>query len=774
MASRSLRRLLPPPDTNTASFVASYGLVSPPPPPPPPASSAAAATDEEARAVRERLERWPAARLAEEGVALFGLAARHEGRFYAKDAIVRLSAPGPGGLPPHHRFGQGDMVTISARGPLEDGADAVEGVVLEAARGHLLVVVARRDVPLVTAAAGSRWRLDLSANEVAYRRATEAVTVFAAALGERSSASARPAHGARQRPDGGRRERKQADSGSGSAVPSLLGEGVAALAAVVLEAEKLRITGDHVGSQPRKELAALPAAAMPSQVAPGGPLGQALAAVARPPADVRIGSAAVQGRAVEALLAGAQNGDSAQPAISLNASQVAAIAAATARSVTLWQGPPGTGKTRTLLHLMAVLRAMKRGPILACADSNVAVDNLVEGLLALGLQPVRLGRPVKVKAALRDATLEALVAAHPTMRDVAKLRGRLQLLRADAYDRSGAKRTAAARLAASVWGEAESLEAQVVSSILDRADMVVATCVGAGDPVLTGRRFATCVIDEAAQATEPSALIALVASGASSVVLVGDPRQLPPTVLSQEALQSGLAVSLFERLQACGIQPLLLNTQYRMHPAIAAFPSKAFYDSKLQSQPRPSDRPAALGFAWPAATKPLAFVDCTDGQERGAGVVKIVTGFMEADNLEGGHEAIGIITPYQGQARLVRLIQELFQAAGPSWEGLEVKSVDGFQGREKEVIIVSTVRAGASGALGFVQDPRLLNVALTRAKRGLVVVGSARTLVSSPIWRAWLEHMRQESLYMLSRPGGQAKQSAHTVVLSSEVESTTR
>eukprot|EP00850_Spirogloea_muscicola_P010795 SM000064S19817 [mRNA] locus=s64:561445:567297:- [translate_table: standard] len=761
MASRSLRRLLPPPDTNTASF------------------------DEEARAVRERLERWPAARLAEEGVALFGLAARHEGRFYMKDAIVRLSAPGPGGLPPHHRFGQGDMVTISARGPLEDGADAVEGVVLEAARGHLLVVVARRDVPLVTAVAGSRWRLDLSANEVAYRRATEAVAVFAAALGERSSASVRPAHGAGRRPDGGRRgargeERKQADSGSGSAVSSPLGEGVAALAAVVLEAEKLRISGDHVGSQPRKESAALLTAATPSLVDPGGPLGQALAAVARPPADVRISSAAVQGRAVEALLAGAQNGGSAQSAIGLNASQVAAIAAATARRVTLWQGPPGTGKTHTLLHLVAVLRAMKRGPILACADSNVAVDNLVEGLLALGLQPVRLGRPVKVKAALRDATLEALVAAHPAMRDVAKLRGRSQLLRADAYDRSGAKRTAVARLAASVWGEAESLEAQIVSSILDRADMVVATCVGAGDPVLTGRRFATCVIDEAAQATEPSALIALIASGASSVVLVGDPRQLPPTVLSQEALQNGLAVSLFERLQACGIQPLLLNTQYRMHPAIAAFPSKAFYDSKLQSQPRPSDRPAALGFAWPDATKPLAFVDCTDGQEKGAGVVRIVTGFVEADNVEGGWEAIGIITPYQGQARLVhlllcvRLIQELFQAAGPSWEGLEVKSVDGFQGREKEVIIVSTVRAGASGALGFVQDPRRLNVALTRAKRGLVVVGSARTLVSSPIWRAWLEHMRREGLYMPSQTGGQAKQSAHTALLSCEVESTTR
>eukprot|EP00850_Spirogloea_muscicola_P000714 SM000002S05794 [mRNA] locus=s2:2220492:2226275:- [translate_table: standard] len=745
MASRSLRRLLPPPDTNTASFVASYGL------------------DEEARVVRERLERWPAARLAEEGVALFGLAARHEGRFYAKDSIVRLSAPGPGGLPPHHRFGQGDMVTISARGPLE-GADAIEGVVLEAARGHLLVVVARRDVALVTAAAGSRWRLDLSANEIAYRRATEAVAVFAAALGERSSASARPAHGAGRRPDGGRRgargeERREADGGSGSAVPSRLGEGVAALAAVVLEAEKLRITSDHVGSQPRKESAALLMAATQSQVDPGGPLGQALAAVARPPPDVRISNAAVQGRAVEALLASAQNknGGSTESAISLNASQVAAIAAATARRVTLWQGPPGTGKTRTLLHLVAVLRAMKRGPILACADSNVAVDNLVEGLLALGLQPVRLGRSVKVKAALRDATLEALVAAHPTMRGVAKLQGRSQLLRADAHDRSGAKRTAAARLAASVWGEAESLEAQIVKSILDRADMVVATCVGAGDPVLTGRRFATCVIDEAAQATEPSALIALVASGASSVVLVGDPRQLPPTVLSQEALQNGLAVSLFERLQACGIQPLLLNTQYRMHPAIAAFPSKAFYDSKLQSQPRPSDRPAALGYA-------------TDIKH----VVKIVTGFVEADNVEGGCEAIGIITPYQGQARLVRLLQELFQAAGPSWEGLEVKSVDGFQGREKEVIIVSTVRAGASGALGFVQDPRRLNVALTRAKRGLVVVGSARTLVSSPIWRAWLEHMRQEGLYMPSQPGGQARQSARTATLSREVESTTR
>eukprot|EP00897_Mesotaenium_endlicherianum_P003105 jgi/Mesen1/2822/ME000172S01972 len=446
----------------------------------------------------------------------------------------------------------------------------------------------------------------------------------------------------------------------------------------------------------------------------------------------------------------------------LNASQLAAVEAAMCRRVTLWQGPPGTGKTRTLLRFILAAKMSGAGKILACADSNVAVDNLLEGLLDLGVKVVRIGHPVKVKESLREATLEAQVAQHPLTQRAAQMRQvAIEERQASRAINNPKKRMAAAKEAVKAWDRALDVEAIAVKEILDRADVVTATCVGAGDPLLEGCRFSICVIDEATQATEPAALIPIFRSSAGSVVLVGDPAQLPPTVVSHEALQLGLPTSLFERLQTAGIKPYLLDTQYRMHPAIAAFPAHAFYGGRLLSFPKPANRPAPLGFKWPVESKPLAFMDCAEGREQTTAsegrslfnrleaslVVHVVRELLADDDIEGGVTGVGIISPYNAQ---VRLLQDLFRAAeisgGGSYDALEIKSVDGFQGREKEVIVLSTVRSNPEGRLGFVMDPRRMNVALTRAKRGLIVIGSLRTLCQDPQWNAWLKHMHKGGL----------------------------
>ncbi|KAK3269208.1 hypothetical protein CYMTET_22332, partial [Cymbomonas tetramitiformis] len=309
-----------------------------------------------------------------------------------------------------------------------------------------------------------------------------------------------------------------------------------------------------------------------------------------------------------------------------------------------------------------------------------------------------------------------------------------------------------------------------------------AGCVGTGGKALEEWDFSACVIDEATQATEPACLIPLT-KGIESLLLVGDPMQLPPTVISPEAEGAGLGVSLFERLQRGGLEPHMLAVQYRMHPAICDFPSKQFYNGRLESHPKPYDRMPPKSIQWPDEKRPIMFVDIQEGAEKAGGentsysneheasvVTEIVMSLLEDGKLRKGD--IGIITPYRGQVTmlnskleaqgLIRKMQSSGQASAPAkpasfkanvlasnqleTEELEVKTVDGFQGREKEVIIFSTVRSNAQGRVGFLTDQRRLNVALTRARRGLVVVGNSLTLCNDPTWAAWLKVIRQNQL----------------------------
>ncbi|MED5267952.1 MAG: DEAD/DEAH box helicase family protein, partial [Candidatus Thermoplasmatota archaeon] len=253
----------------------------------------------------------------------------------------------------------------------------------------------------------------------------------------------------------------------------------------------------------------------------------------------------------------------------------------------------------------------------------------------------------------------------------------------------------------------------------------------------------------ATQATEPAALVPIV-KGARQVVLVGDHRQLPPTVISRRAENGGLSRSLFERLVDMGIKPLLLNTQYRMHPSISEFPNSQFYGGMLEDGVNESEREAPPGMLWPDWDSPLAFLP-VDGDEllspdgaskenaaEASWVVKILMGFVD----DGGLDLtdIGIVTPYAGQVRAIRDILP------ESMQGVEVRTVDGYQGREKDVIIFSCVRSNSDGNVGFLSDRRRLNVALTRSKRGLVVIGNPDTLRHDENWKSWIEHVRSRKL----------------------------
>ncbi len=433
----------------------------------------------------------------------------------------------------------------------------------------------------------------------------------------------------------------------------------------------------------------------------------------------------------------------------LNESQKVACEAAISQRLTLIQGPPGTGKTHTAVRILQAWSSQNAGTILAVADSNVAVDNLLEGLLDLGVSAVRLGQPVKVRESLREATVDAQMERHPLRRDLEEHLELNEKLARRIPGMKGKEKGLAHRDLNRGWKEVRRIERQMRDDILDRAQVLCCTCIGVGHQLLDGRRFSRVLLDEATQATEPASLVPLV-RGARQIVLVGDHRQLPPTVISRRAENGGLRRSLFERLVAMGLEPMLLDTQYRMHPAISDFPNRTFYEGRLVDGIMAAERPNPAGLLWNDWEVPMAFLPVNgdellspDGASKenpaeAGWVAKILENLLQAGDLEEAD--IGIITPYAGQVRAIR------DALPERNDSVEVHTVDGYQGREKEVIIFSCVRSNSDGTVGFLSDERRLNVALTRAKRGLIVIGDPDTLRNDQTWASWLDYIRGRNL----------------------------
>jgi hypothetical protein len=399
----------------------------------------------------------------------------------------------------------------------------------------------------------------------------------------------------------------------------------------------------------------------------------------------------------------------------------------------LIQGPPGTGKTavaiRILQHWGRLAKSIKgenTSPILATSDSNIAVDNLVEGCAAVGLNVVRLGRP----EAIRPELLRYCIDRPPS-----------------SYNNGGNSYTSNSAFK-------ERLKT------LKNAQVICCTCIGSGGDILDAMTFDRVLVDEATQATEPAVLVPLM-RGCRQLVLVGDHCQLPPTVLSTRAEEEGHGVPLFSRMVACGVPPFMLDTQYRMHPCIAMFPSDLFYGGKLLNGVTSPERRPLAGFPWPREEFPVAYIP-VQGIEMDDGVSKYNE--LEAEAacravqalMEGGQctvSDIAVVTPYAAQARLIRrMTRRLMDSTGPPF--IEVSSVDGFQGREKEAVVFSAVRSNDYGAIGFTSDWRRVNVSFTRARRALIVIGNDVTLRRGDpdTWSPWLAWADAHGLNM-DNPG---------------------
>ena len=442
----------------------------------------------------------------------------------------------------------------------------------------------------------------------------------------------------------------------------------------------------------------------------------------------------------------------------LNESQQEAVRQVMSRPLSLIQGPPGTGKTVTSATIVYHMARAGQGQVCVCAPSNVAVDQLAEKIHQTGLKVVRLSAKSReaVASSVEVLTLHFQV-AHLHTPDTADLR-KLQQLKDEAGELSGADEK-----------RYRALKRSAERELLAAADVICTTCVGAGDPRLSAFRFRAVLIDEATQAAEPEMLIPLVC-GAKHVVLVGDHRQLGPVIMSKKAAKAGLGQSLFERLNLLGVQPIRLQVQYRMHPALSEFPSNSFYEGTLQNGVTAKDREALdLAFPWPCPTRPQMFWAQLGVEElsasgtsylnrtEAAAVEKLVTALLR---MGAAPEAIGVITPYEGQrayvvahmARVGTLRQQLYK-------DIEVASVDSFQGREKEYIILSCVRSNEHAGIGFLNDPRRLNVALTRARHGVMVLGNPKVLSKQALWHDLLQHYREEGC-LVEGPLSALKQSA--------------
>lgn len=446
------------------------------------------------------------------------------------------------------------------------------------------------------------------------------------------------------------------------------------------------------------------------------------------------------------------------PPGSLNDSQNDAIRLAlAAKDVAVIHGPPGTGKTTTVVEF--IRRAVRRGEkVLVCAPSNLGVDNVMEKLLAQGERVVRLGHPARVLPGLREHTLDLIAEDHPDTRAARKLAKQAFALfrQAGKWTRSKpqpGERQAQRQEARAMLADSRRMENLAIARILGSTSIVLSTLTGLDGDLLGDRRFDLLVIDEACQSTEPAAWIAL--TRADRVVLAGDHCQLPPTVLSPEAERAGFGVSLLERIVAL-FGPAVtrrLDVQYRMNEAIMGFSSAEFYGGTLIAddsvrQHRLTDLPGIVSDEFTAS--PVTFIDTAgagyDEEKEDEGESKRNPQEAELATakvrqlLDAGVRDIAVIAPYAAQVRLLRRLLE-------DVPEVEVDSVDGFQGREKEAVVVSLVRSNAEGEIGFLNDTRRTNVALTRARRKLVVIGDSATLAGSPFYRRMCDYFEAIGAY---------------------------
>ncbi len=482
----------------------------------------------------------------------------------------------------------------------------------------------------------------------------------------------------------------------------------------------------------------------------------------------------------------------------LNESQKTAVKASLqSRDCFLIHGPPGTGKTTTLVETI-IQHARSGDRLLATADSNTAVDNLVEKLNAQGCKVIRLGNPARINLDLVNHSLDYLLQFEADFKEAKSLWERIDELKekqknhqpATGQSRRGLRDSQIKRLAeedktsrgippgkmkamakwlkiqdeiSEMADQALALENQATNRLLTETEVICATNATAGSNILEGYQFETICIDEATQSIEPACLIPMVKG--KKFIMAGDHKQLPPTVLNQQA-QPYLQFSLFERLMAIYGQSIkaMLTVQYRMHQAIMSFPNHKFYEGSLQAHETVAEHTladlpiassgAAENYDWQeksiAANPVNIFLNTghhhfeeqvaksfSYRNKKEAEIVKDVAEKLLNCGIEP--QQIGIISPYTDQVELIKTWMD-------NPDRLEIKTVDGFQGREKEVIILSFVRSNEDNRIGFLTDYRRLNVAITRARRKLIMTGDATQLNENEVYQELLSEVEKISI----------------------------
>ncbi|MBR6285672.1 MAG: AAA family ATPase [Bacteroidaceae bacterium] len=419
-----------------------------------------------------------------------------------------------------------------------------------------------------------------------------------------------------------------------------------------------------------------------------------------------------------------------------------------AKDVAIVHGPPGTGKTTTLVE--AIYETLHReSQVLVCAQSNMAVDWICEKLVDRGVAVLRIGNPTKVNDKMLSFTYERQFESHPDYAELWSVRKAIRQVRSS----KGMSRDERHQKLGRLKERAAELEFRINESLFNNARVISSTLVGSASRVLMGQKFSTLFIDEAAQALEAACWIAIRKAG--RVIFAGDHMQLPPTVKSREAMKGGLSVTLMERIARNKPQAVsLLQMQYRMNERIMKFSSDYFYEGKIIPAPDVRFR-GILDF-----DTPMVWVDTSaipDAHEQFVGEsygrINKEEARLTLENLQAYFDKIGkerllaeridvgVISPYRAQVQYMRRLIAKSAYFKPYRHLITVNTVDGFQGQERDVIVISLVRSNDKGEIGFLGDLRRMNVAITRARMKVIILGNVETLCRHPFYNRLYEYI---------------------------------
>ena len=444
----------------------------------------------------------------------------------------------------------------------------------------------------------------------------------------------------------------------------------------------------------------------------------------------------------------------------LNASQVKAVETImSGKDLSLVHGPPGTGKTTTLVQAIK-LKVDAEKQVLVCAPSNAAVDLLAEKLTIEGLRVLRIGHPARVNDTVVSTTMDARLAEHADSKMLRDLRKKSEEMRAlgRKYKRNfGREEREQRRLlldeAKALKEEALALEGHMVFDEIRKAQVICCTLVGANNGYIANREFKTLFIDESSQALEPASWIPIMK--ADKVVMAGDHWQLPPTVKSKEAEKAGLSKNIFERTIKAYDVDVMLETQYRMHDRIVTFSNKTFYEGRLETGEAVKSRKQLF-------SEPIGFIDTagcgfdekqnpetlsTYNEEEASFILKRLDQIFKENDELSDQLTVGVIAPYKAQVELLRSQISHFDWYEGRRDSISIDSVDAFQGQERDIILISMVRSNPDGIIGFLGDVRRMNVAMTRARHLLVMVGDSATLSSHTFFDDLVQDSQARGFY---------------------------